>query len=117
MCINISATDGLLSIALASSPPPGRARSRFTRMVLLRSHESSRASSRRWSGASDIPTPFVDARIGTNSTRALSLSGRHILDMFRISGAPDRNLRSGAFDFAQVVWGELDRNRSDIFIQ
>jgi len=37
--------------------------------------------------------------------------------MFRISGALDRNLRSGAFDFAQVVWGELDRNRSDIFIQ
>jgi len=41
-----SATDGLLSIALASSPPSGRARSRLSRMALLRSQESSRASSR-----------------------------------------------------------------------
>jgi hypothetical protein len=45
------------------------------------------------------------------------LEDRRFLDMFRISGALDRNLRSGAFDFAQVIWGELDRNRSDIFIQ
>src|SRR2546428_11036328 len=53
MCVNSSATDGLLSIALASSPPSGRARSRLSRMMLFRSQESSRASSRRWSGASN----------------------------------------------------------------
>jgi hypothetical protein len=45
------------------------------------------------------------------------LEAHHFLDMFRISGALDRNVGSGAFDFAQVVWGELDRNRCDIFIQ
>jgi hypothetical protein len=45
------------------------------------------------------------------------LEAHHFLHMFRISGALDRNVGSGAFDFAQVVWGELDRNRCDIFIQ
>src|SRR5579859_617470 len=56
MCVNISATDGLPAIALASIPPSGRARRRFTKMVLFRSQESSRASSKGWSGKSDIGT-------------------------------------------------------------
>jgi hypothetical protein len=58
MCVNIFAMDGLPSIALASSPAFGKARSRLTRMVLFRSQESSRVSSRRWSVASDICTPI-----------------------------------------------------------
>src|SRR5271165_1431986 len=49
MCANISPTDGLSSIALASSPPSGTARSRLTRMVLFRSHESNRAARSVWS--------------------------------------------------------------------
>ena len=40
-----SATVGLPSIALTSNPPSGIARSRLTRMVLFRSHESSTAPS------------------------------------------------------------------------
>jgi hypothetical protein len=57
MCVNNCAMEGLPSIALASSPPSGRARRRLSRIVLSRSQESSRASSRRWSGVSDIATP------------------------------------------------------------
>src|SRR6267142_448821 len=56
MCVNISAMDGLPSIALASSPPSGRARSRLSRMVLFRSQESSKVSSRLWSCATDVMT-------------------------------------------------------------
>src|SRR6201996_1960246 len=57
---NISATDMLPDLpsltARASSPPSGTARSRFTRMVLFRSHESSSASSRFPSSVFDIAT-------------------------------------------------------------
>src|SRR5580693_1661653 len=53
MCVNSCAMDGP-SIALVSNAPSGRALSRLTRMVLFRSQESSRASSRLWSGASGI---------------------------------------------------------------
>src|SRR5436190_18834753 len=67
MCVNSSATDGLPSITLASSPPSGRARSRLSRMELFRSQESSRASNRLWSRLLDITTsvPFLeDAVLG-----------------------------------------------------
>ncbi len=50
MCVNSSAIDGLLSIALTSSPPCGRVRSKLSRMVLFRSQESSRTSRRSWFG-------------------------------------------------------------------
>src|SRR5579859_5306619 len=56
MCVNSSATDGLPAIALASSPPSGKAWSRLSRMVLFRSQESSRASSRLWSCVDIIPS-------------------------------------------------------------
>src|SRR5258708_1859607 len=56
--------DGLPSTALASSPPSGRARSRLTRMVLFRSQESSRASSRRWSVASVISNVYHESDRG-----------------------------------------------------
>src|SRR6266704_3042737 len=49
-----SATDGLPPITRASSPPSGRARSRLSRIVLFRSQESSRASSRPSSRVLDI---------------------------------------------------------------
>src|SRR5205085_1680018 len=49
MYMNISPTDGLPSIALISSPLSGRIRSKLSRMVLLRSQESRRDSSRLWS--------------------------------------------------------------------
>src|SRR5919204_1041163 len=54
MCVKSSAMDGLSFIVLACSPPSGRARRRLIRMVLLRSHESSRASSSRSFDTSDI---------------------------------------------------------------
>src|SRR4051794_10240596 len=57
MWVNISATDGLPSIARASRPPFGTARSRFTRIVLFRSHESSKASS---SVSGTLPSCVVD---------------------------------------------------------
>src|SRR6516162_8359116 len=41
--IAYAATERLPSIALASSPPSGRAASRLTRMVLLRSQESNQS--------------------------------------------------------------------------
>src|ERR1700687_3209696 len=56
MCVKSSATDGLPPITRASSPPSGRARSRLSRIVLFRSQESSRASSRLWSCVLDIIT-------------------------------------------------------------
>src|SRR6266849_11055927 len=56
MCVKSSATDGLPSITRASSPPSGRARSRLSRIMLFRSQESSRASSRLWSCVLDIIT-------------------------------------------------------------
>src|SRR5580704_465622 len=78
MCVNISVTDGLLSITRASRPRFGRARSRLTRMVLLRSQESRRASSKRWFGTSGISTlRFADAKsvalffVKTNNTNSL----------------------------------------------
>jgi hypothetical protein len=52
--VNISTMVGLPSVALASSPPSGRARSRLRRIVLLRSQESSKASRRGWSSEFDI---------------------------------------------------------------
>src|SRR3954453_13337859 len=65
MCENICPTDGLLSIALASSPPSGRALSRLTRMSLLRSQESSNTSSRR----------LEDVSIGASLSAILSAVG------------------------------------------
>src|SRR3974390_2789222 len=56
MCVNIWATVGLSAVALASKPPSGTRRSRFTRIVLFRSQESSRLSSRLWSSVFDIVT-------------------------------------------------------------
>src|SRR6267378_3596062 len=56
MCVKSSPTHGLPPITRASSPPSGRARSRFSRIVLFRSQESSRASSRLWSCVLDIVT-------------------------------------------------------------
>src|SRR5258708_34738726 len=56
MCLKSSATDGVHPITRASSPPSGRARSRLSRIMLLRSQESSRASSRLWSRVLDIIT-------------------------------------------------------------
>src|SRR6059036_308706 len=70
MCVNNSAMDGLPAIALASSPRSGRARSRLSMMVLFRSQESSRGSSRRWSRASDIfisPSSYHRGHVGTES--------------------------------------------------
>src|ERR1700694_4999775 len=54
MCVKSSATDGLPRITRASNPASGRARSRLSRIVLFRSQESSRASSRLWSCVLDI---------------------------------------------------------------
>src|ERR1700693_4860749 len=54
MCEKSSATDGLPPITRASSPPSGRARRRLSRIMLFRSQESSRASSRLWSCVLDI---------------------------------------------------------------
>jgi len=48
--VNIWATEGLESIARASSPPGGRARIRLTRILLLRSQESRIAERRVSSG-------------------------------------------------------------------
>src|SRR6266516_2237691 len=58
MCVNSAAMDGLPSIACASSPPSGRARSRLSRIVLFRSQESSSASTRRWSDVSTMSVRY-----------------------------------------------------------
>src|SRR5215470_18317481 len=112
MCENNCATDGLSGIAFTSSPPSGRARSRLTRIALLRSQELNSAPSRRCSGVSDMLSPHL-----ASGGHAPVLPVHQFLEGFRITFALDRDLRSGIVDLTEIVGRKFNCRRCDVLLQ
>src|SRR5215469_495319 len=107
MWVNICATDGLPSMTLASRPPLGTARSRLTRIVLFRSQDSTRASSRSWFLGSDMfsrgEAIVVDIHLGfLNHFSCLFSAAHQLLQLFGVSSALHGDLQRGAVQLAPV---------------